>query len=867
MIFQSPAYFPQLWHDYLCIKCMGLNIYKKKRSFTHTPEPEGGRSKAKSLQFVVQKHDASHLHYDFRLEMEGVLKSWAVPKGPSLDPAQKRLAVMVEDHPYNYRRFEGTIPEGHYGAGTVEIWDHGTYMPAEAGKDKKEDERTLLRQLKKGKLTFILHGDKLRGEFSLVKMKQAEKNQWLLIKHQDQYATEKDILRSPKTVKKKSAPRKSAVKKKAVKRKKRKSSTTDIPGFIPPMLATASATIPSASDARWLYEIKWDGYRVVASCNNDSVHLYSRNNQVYDERFYPVRDALLRLKLEAVLDGEVCVLNKKGYPRFGDLQNWRSEKDGQLVYYAFDMLWLHGRDTTGLTLSERRSLLKELLPANTVIHYSDNVKLSLLRSAQKKGLEGLIAKKNDSLYTPGIRSRDWLKLKIRNRHEVILGGFTHKKDSPRAFSSLLAGVYKGNKLIYAGRIGTGFPEPQQQKLMKKMQSLATDNCPFVFRAEEARPRSSQESITWVRPVLVAEVNFTELTSDGLMRHASFEGLRDDKTGTSMRKESTTTTQTSKPLKMANRPASFLQDTDGQKKVTLLVDKKELLISNPDKLYWPDDGITKKDLLNYYHSVASYILPYIVNRPQSLYRFPHGIKQKGFYQKDVTGKVPEWIYQYPYTTEGARKHFLVPQSEADLIYMANLGTIEINPWSSTIKHPDHPTWCLLDLDPGSKSSFENVITVARVIRNILEELKIEGYPKTSGSTGLHIYLPLGEKYTYEESQLFARLIATEAESRLPEIATTERMIRKRRGRLYIDFLQNRPSATLAAPYSVRPKPEAPVSMPLHWDEVKKGLRITNFTLRNALKRIKKEGDLFKPVLQKGINIKKILPQFSDKHPEK
>lgn len=845
---------------------MGLSIYKKKRSLTHTPEPEGGTSKAKSLQFVVQKHDASHLHYDFRLEMEGVLKSWAIPKGPSLDPTQKRLAVMVEDHPYNYRRFEGIIPEGNYGAGTVEIWDHGTYTPAEGGKNKKENEKSLLGQLKKGKLTFILHGDKLKGEFSLVKMKQAEKNQWLLIKHQDEYATTKDILRSPKTVKKKSAPRNSTTKKKAVKREKRRSYPDGIPGFISPMLATARASIPAAPAPDWLYEIKWDGYRVIASCNNDSVHLYSRNNQVYDKRFYPIRDALQRLELEAVLDGEVCVINKKGYPRFGDLQNWRSQKEGQLVYYVFDLLWLHGQDTTRLTLAQRRSLLKELLPADTVIRYSDNVKLSLLRSAHTKGLEGLIAKKRDSLYTPGIRSRDWLKLKIRNRHEVILGGFTHKKDSPRAFSSLLAGVYKNNKLIYAGRIGTGLPKPQQQKLMKKMQSLATNSCPFVFRTAEARPRSAQESITWIKPVLVAEVNFTELTGDGLMRHASFEGLRDDKTGTSMRKESAAKTQTSKQVKMANQTAPLLQDTDGRKSVILSVDKRELLISNPDKLYWPDDGITKKELLNYYHSVASYILPYIVNRPQSLYRFPNGIKQKGFYQKDVTGKVPDWIYQYPYTTEGEHKHFLVPQSEADLIYMVNLGTIEINPWSSTIKHPDRPTWCLLDLDPGSKSSFEDVIAVANVIRQILEELKAEGYPKTSGSTGLHVYLPLGEKYTYEESQLFARLIATEAESRLPEIATTERMIRKRKGRLYIDFLQNRQSATLAAPYSVRPKPEAPVSMPLHWDEVKKGLKITNFTLRNALKRIKKEGDIFKPVLQQGINIKKILQQLSAKNSE-
>lgn len=845
---------------------MGLSIYKKKRSFAHTPEPSGGRSKIKSLQFVVQKHDASHLHYDFRLEMEGVLKSWAVPKGPSLDPAQKRLAVMVEDHPYNYRRFEGTIPKGHYGAGTVEIWDRGTYTPADPGSSKRENERTLLNQLKKGKLTFILHGDKLKGEFSLVKMKQAEKNQWLLIKHQDEYATEKDILSARRPVKKKSAPRKTEVKKKVSKKKTVHARRHKPPGFISPMLATASPAVPSTSSHDWLYEIKWDGYRVIAACDNDTVHLYSRNNQVYDQRFYPVRDALQRLELEAILDGEVCVLNKKGYPRFGDLQNWRSADDGELVYYVFDLLWLHGKDTTGLTLTERRSLLEELLPKDPVIRYSDQVKLSLLRSAQKKGLEGLIAKKTGSLYTPGVRSKEWLKLKIRNRHEVVLGGFTHKKDSGRPFSSLLAGVYKGDKLIYAGRIGTGFPVRQQQLLMKKMKPLITPGNPFLFQTEDARPRGGQESITWIRPDLVAEVNFTELTSDGLMRHASFEGLRDDKTGISVRKESTTTPRTSKSVKMINSTTQLLGNTEKQKKVTVVVDKKELLISNPDKLYWPDDGISKKDLLNYYHNTASYILPYIIDRPQSLYRFPHGIKQKGFYQKDVTGKVPDWIYQYPYTTEGEHKHFLVPRSEADLIYMANLGTIEINPWSSTIRHPDHPTWCLLDLDPGSKSSFEDVIAVARVIRDILEELKVAGYPKISGSTGLHVYLPLGEKYTYEESQLFAKLIATEAERRLPKIATTERMIRKRKGRLYVDYLQNRPSATLAAPYSVRPKPEAPVSMPLHWDEVKKGLKITSFTLRNALKRVKREGDLFKPVLQKGINIKKILQQ-SDKHSEK
>ena len=638
------------------------------------------------------------------------------------------------------------------------------------------------------------------------------------------------------------------------------------PKLIKPMLATL-VTRPF-DEPGWLYEVKWDGYRAVAYCNKGQVTILSRNDKSFNEKFYPVYDALKAWGIHAVVDGEICVLNKQGVSHFGSLQNWRSEADGDLVYYVFDLLWLDGRNLMEMPLEERRKLLLTKMPAIDIIRFSETFETKageFLEAASKMGMEGIIAKKADSIYEPGERSRNWIKLKTNKRHEVVIGGFTQNEDSPKPFSSLLVGVYENGKLQYTGKIGTGFNQAMQQELMTAFKPLIRKTCPFaqvpdINKPSRFRPNPPKAIATWLKPSLVCEVSYVEITDDGVMRHPSFEGMRIDKAP-----EEVSAEKAEAPPKKAMK---MLKPTVTGSLKTLLnpseetqvkkVSGHQLTFSHLSKVYWPDEGITKRDMINYYYQIAQYILPYLKNRPQSLNRYPNGIKGHSFYQKDVTGKAPDWIKQFPYTTsEGEDKNFLVPEDAASLLYMANLGAIEMNPWNSTIHQPDNPDWCMIDLDPDKGNTFEQVIQTAQTVKAVLEELKIKSYPKTSGSTGIHIYIPLGAKYTYDECQLFGKIIATEVHNRLPKFTSIERMTRNRKGKLYIDYLQNRPKATLAAPYSLRPKPGATVSMPLHWEEVKKGLQMKDFTIKNAIARIQSEGDIFKPVLGKGINLRKIL----------
>lgn len=874
---------------------MPLTLYKKKRSFSKTPEPVGGTTSKRGLRFVVQKHDATRLHYDFRLEMDGVLKSWAVPKGPSLNPEDKRLAMMVEDHPYDYRNFEGVIPEGNYGAGAVIVWDEGTYESLEEG-TKKEQEKILLKQLKSGSLKIRLEGTKLKGEFALVKIKNQNSdkdNAWLLIKHRDKYAKTTDVTKHDKSVKsgntiKQLAPekktqtkKKTAVKDAAKKRsadtpvavkKKSIGKREAFPKKVTPMLATL--VDKPFDEPGWLYEVKWDGYRAIAMLNKGTVTLISRNNIPFNEKFYPVSDALKELKLNAVLDGEVVVLNDKGVAHFGSLQNWRSEADGELVYYVFDILWLDGYNLEALPLTERRKILKEHLPETDTIRYSESFDSSateFLKAATEMGMEGIMAKRAESVYLEGERSRDWLKIKSNQRHEVVIGGFTQNEGSPKKFSALLVGVFENGKLQYTGKIGTGFNTAMQDEMMQVMKKKITTKVPFtetpdVEKPSRFRPNPPKAKVTWLKPELVCEVSYTEMTSDGVMRHPSFEGMRTDKKAKDVKKETampvkkaitkkTAAEKHVRPVKDTGRK-TLLNPTDATQVRKL--NGHELKFTNLDKVYWPDEGYTKRDMLNYYYQVAQYILPYLKDRPQSLNRYPDGIKGKSFYQKDITDTAPDWIQREPYTTEkGEHKNFLVPKDDADILYMANTGAIEMNPWSSTIHKEDYPDWCLIDLDPSKRNSFELVIRVAQATKEVLDSMGITGYVKTSGSTGIHIYIPLGAKYTYDQSQMLGKIIAVQVQELMPKETSIERMVNKRRGKLYIDYLQNRPKATLAAPYSLRPKPGAPVSMPLHWEEVKKGLNITDFNIKNALSRIKNEGDIFKPVMGKGINLEKVL----------
>ena len=900
---------------------MALAKYKEKRNFEESPEPTGGKANIEKLRFVIQKHDASHLHYDFRLEMEGVLKSWAVPKGPSTDSDVKRLAMMVEDHPYDYRNFEGIIPSG-YGAGTVIVWDEGFYELADAnGKDKKTQDKELRKGIYSGKLHFVLHGKKLKGEYALVKTNGKGENAWLLFKVKDKYVSKEDITLNDKSViskktlaqiektttnsyeakpvkkssvesKKEIALNKHADVKTGSAKNKKEAIQTEIsfpdkiitegkrakfPVKLSPMFATL--VDKPFDNADWQYEIKWDGYRAVAFCNKNKVELKSRNDKSFNEKFYPVFNAVQQWNINAVVDGEVVMLDENGKSNFGALQNWRSEADGEIYFYVFDLIWMNGKDLMQMPLSERRNILKQIIPENNIIRLSENFEVSgieFFETAKKMGLEGIIAKKSDSMYSPGNRSKEWLKIKANKRQEMVIGGYTKNDDSSKSFSSLLLGVFEKGKLIYTGKVGTGFNDMQQKEMLKQFKPYITYASPFtelpdINKPSRFRPNPPHAIAVWMKPELVCEVSFTEMTTDGMMRHPSFEAMRIDKNAEDVTSEKAIDTHELTSKKMT-KSETILKPTGKKDRKTFLnpndetqvreINGHEIKFTHLNKIYWPDEKITKRDMVNYYYQVAPYILPYLKDRPQSMNRHPNGITGESFYFKDVTGSAPDWIetFEYKSPSDNRLRKYLVAKDEASLLYMATLGCIEMNPWHSKVETEDYPDWCIIDLDPA-ENTFNQVIEAAKVTKDILESMGATCYPKTSGSTGIHVYIPLGAKYTYEQSKEFARVIATLVQREIPKYTSIERIVNARKGKMYIDFLQNRPQATIAAPYSLRPKPGATVSMPLHWDEVKKGLKMSDFTLYNSLDRIKSEGDIFKPVLGKGINLEKVVEQFN------
>ena len=914
---------------------MSLSQYQQKRKFSQTPEPEGTKKSSRgALRFVIQKHDASSVHYDFRLEMEGVLKSWAVPKGPSLNPADKRLAMMVEDHPYDYRTFEGVIPEGNYGAGTVIVWDEGTYEPVEAeGLSKKEQERLLLQGLRNGNLKFVLHGHKLKGLYTLLRLRKGEGNKaWLLIKKEDEYSGDLDITEQNQSVKtgktlaqvaaghgatlnhpeeapkKRTAPATKAQKsqpkqaaapaKKAVPRKKSSVPTllkdhlaqvkeAEMPTEVVPMLATL---VDDPFDNQgWIYEIKWDGYRAIAYVQKGAAELVSRNLKPFTARYAPVAKALGQLKVNAVFDGEIVAVDEKGLANFQLLQNWMNALEATLQFFIFDVLWLDGYDVTAMPLLERKALLQKLLPHDhPVLKYSDHVAgkgLQFFRAALKQGLEGIMAKKANSIYQIDARTTDWLKIKVNQRQEVIIAGFTEPRNTRQFFGALLLGAYnEAGELVYVGHTGSGFNRKSLEAIWTKLKPLAIAECPF-----DKCPKSNMPA-TWVKPRVVCEIKFTEWTKEWIARHPIFMGLRTDKKAKDVRIEKAknismmkktvaskkaavkkSASKKAAPKKAAPSKASAQKKSPVKTKTsglqlspdagpdqTVTVGKQALTLTNLDKVYWPKEGARKIDLVNYYLGIAPYMLPYMLNRPQSLHRHPNGISGPNFYQKDVRGKVPDWIETYTDFSESTELNvdYLVCKDEATLVYMANLGCIEMHPWHSRIKSVDYPDWCLIDLDPEA-IGFDKVIECAQVVRRVLESIGAEGYPKTSGSTGLHIYIPLGAKYEYEQSRQLAELVVTLVHQELPDTTSLERNPAKRKGKIYLDFLQNSETQTAAAPYSLRPKPGVPVSAPLHWDEVKPGLTSTTFHIGNIRDRVRREGDLFAPVLGKGINLQKVL----------
>lgn len=807
---------------------MSLLTYNKKRDFKKTAEPSGSKKSGSKFRFVVQRHQASHLHYDFRLELAGVLKSWAVPKGPSLNPSQKRLAVMVEDHPVDYINFKGVIPAGNYGAGKVEIWDKGFFEPLNA-KREAISEKEALQQLKKGELKFRLKGSRLKGEFVLVRLKQDEKN-WLLIKHKDAEAVN-TIYDAEKHVNGTSTiPIQSIRHGKAEKLKT----------FIKPMLASVGEA--PFDDKEWLFELKWDGYRAIADLRKKELKFYSRNGIDFSGRFPSIARSLEKIKIPCVLDGEIVLLNEKNLPDFQKLQDYENHLNYPLVFYVFDILELDGKNMEELPLADRKTILKKLLGKNKIARYCDHIEttgIAFFEKAREQGLEGIIGKKKESGYHRGYRSKEWLKIKNVQTTEVVIAGYTSPKGGRKHFGSLILANKKGKQWEYRGHAGTGFSTKLLASLKKKMKPLETTHSPFKTEV----PLNGE--VTWLRPKLVADIAYTELTRDKVFRHPVFLRLRDEKDIDSVNEE----------------VVEKLKDTKTRDEMK--VGKFTVSISNRHKIFWPEEGYTKGDLVDYYETIADFILPHLKGRPLSLKRNPNGIREEGFYHKDAGEHAPPFADVFKVKSESSNKviDYLVCNNKATLLYLANLGCIEMNPWNSSTVKKNNPTWMVIDIDPSPRNSFSEVVDVALVTRKVLDKAGLTGYCKTSGASGLHVYLPLKNKYDYKTVKDFAQIIASLVQEQLPEISTLERTVSKRGDRIYIDWLQNRIGQTLASVYSIRPVPGACASTPLEWKEVNHKLQPSDFTMQTLPARVKKKGDIFLPVLQESNSIEKALRKLN------
>ncbi|MBJ7880528.1 DNA ligase D [Gelidibacter salicanalis] len=807
---------------------MSLEAYRKKRNFKDTPEPTDILDDADKFRFVIQRHRASHLHYDVRLEMEGVLKSWAVPKGPSMNPKDKRLAVHTEDHPVAYLTFEGVIPKGNYGAGKMTIWDSGYY-------ENLYQDQSLSSDYADGKLKINFHGKKMKGIFTLVRSSSMDKkDQWLLIKHSDQFAThlnydaedfnleafsKEDHLTTPQL---------------------------NLKSLVKPMLASPGTKI--FNDKNWIYELKYDGYRALSNIASGTVELYSRNGISLNEKFKLIHEELSQIEHSVILDGEIVVLDSKGLPQFSALQNYNPDTtQGTLIYYIFDVLHLNGHDTLELPLSDRKELLKTLLPATPHLQYCDHVEamgVTVYDQAIRMGMEGVIAKKADSLYDPNVRSSDWLKFKRIENTETIICGYTLSKIASRKFGSLILGMVEEDELIYVGTCGSGFSEQQLTELYHKFEVLETDTPVF-----EIRQHLKGREAVWLLPKLVCEVKFSEWTPSNVMRHPVFLRMREDKT----LEFETSTSPFQAPKKQHTSDSVFSLEIDGI----------AVQITNPDKLYWPNPKLTKYDLLDYYIKMSDYILPYLKDRPESLHRHPNGILGESFYQKDHD-HLPKWIETVEVSSKSSEKdiNYLLCQNQATLLYMNNLGCIELHPWHSTIYQLNHPDYAIIDLDPSPENTFEEVIETTLVVKSVLDRAKIKGFCKTSGASGLHIYIPMGGLYTYEEARDFTKLLCVYVNEALPSLTTLERSLKKRGAKIYLDYLQNRKGQTIVSVYSVRPKPLAPVSTPLSWSEIKSGLHVNDFTIQTVPERVRSTTDLFKGVLEKPIDMEKAIDQLVD-----
>jgi bifunctional non-homologous end joining protein LigD len=901
-----------------------LEEYRKKRKFDRTPEPSGEtgiaelpaplreqleeaepEAKRKRLPnpklrlpevreqgntFVVQKHRATRLHYDFRLEIDGVLASWAVPKGPSQNSGDKRLAVQTEDHPLAYGGFEGNIPEGNYGAGTVMVWDRGTYAVENApGKHL-----TAAEQVKKGEIKFALNGEKLRGSFVLVKLKQSQKgNEWLMIKHKDaaedsawdidQHDGSVLTGRTIEEIKQEAPPKRdpSPLSPGEVAGAHRAA----MPAKLEPMLATIGDRPFSNPD--WLFEIKWDGVRALAWIDNGQLAIRARSGADITAR-YPELAGLPNAvsAQQAILDGEIAALDERGHSDFGLLQERMHVRAPSkeliarvpAVYFLFDLIYCDGYDLRKSPLLARKQLLQRLLHASETFRYSDHQLQQgkeLFDLAKQNDLEGIVAKRVDSIYVSD-RSSSWLKLKATKNLDAVIGGWTEARTAALPFGSLLLGLYERKKLRFIGHVGTGFDTKKHEELSAKMKDLAVSKSPF-----EKVPETNEKAF-WIAPKLVARVKYGGWTHDDALRHPVFIALREDMRPEDCKWETEAEpAQENSPAPNANEqdpPAEAMRTSEKShaapavvrspevvgrvitkkadiekelfeghaESINIELDGKRLRFTNLNKIYFPESGYTKRNLLAYYYQMADYILPFLRGRALVLRRYPDGIKGQAFFQKDVREGLPDWFKTVPIDSEERGKviHYATADDRAALLFLTGLGCIDHNPWSNRYDDYDHPDYFFFDLDPSDGTEFSVVVKVAQALHQALDELHVTHFMKTSGATGFHIFVPVEPVYTYDQLRTFAEIIARGVTEEHKNLVTSERIVAKRpAGRVLIDVAQNAHGKPLAAAYSVRAFPKAPVSTPVLPTELKTSLKPESFNMKTLPARLAKQGDLW------------------------
>jgi bifunctional non-homologous end joining protein LigD len=848
---------------------MALETYRAKRDFRRTPEPSGRKRSATSTghSFVVQKHAASHLHYDFRLELNGVLLSWAIPKGPSLDPADKRLAMHVEDHPLDYGGFEGVIPKGEYGGGTVMVWDRGTWTP----------QGDPVAGYKKGELKFTLDGEKLKGGWVLVRTRGSKyggktgDKAWLLIKERDAHARPgngaiideapdsvvtgralEEIARARQHVWQSKLSAKDNVRAGAIvaptpqRKGSAKASGASVtgarkatmPASIAPVLATLVDRAPAGDD--WINEVKYDGYRMVCRIERGRARLISRNGKDWTNAFPSVAKDLATLPVKtAWIDGEVVVLDAEGRTNFQALQNALTGAPARgLAFFAFDLIYCDGYDLRGAPLTERKRRLHEVVGNGVgTVRLGPEVRGGsgdFFRQACSLGLEGAICKKADSLYAAGTRSRDWLKVKCVRRQEMVIGGFTDPQGARTGFGALLLGVYENGELRYAGKVGTGFDEATLRKLAPQFRKREQKEAPFVNP-----PRGyAAKGAHWLRPDLVAEVAFTEWSADGALRHPAFMGLRLDKKATDVVRERAVKASANgakeTPAAAARRPAAKRAVVKRDVERSAPVAGVEL--SHPEKVYFPEAGLTKRDLAEYYASVAPHLLPHVTKRPLSLVRCPDGWPRQCFYQKHADPSVHKSVARIEVPEGKGTATYLGASSATALVALVQWGVIEMHPWGSRAPRLDRPDRLIFDFDPDEKLEWKELVTAVGLLHALFDEMKLACFLKTTGGKGLHVVLPIRPALTWDDTKAFSKAVADFLVRTFPDRFTATMAKDKRKGKIFIDYLRNSVGATAIAPYAVRARANAPVATPIDWSELERDVRFDHFTIRNVPERL-------------------------------